>query len=183
MNCHFRIISDESDDFIFEILMSDEATFLDLHEYIQEQLDLDQSQITSFFITDEDWNKETEIILLDMGMDDSESGQLVMDKVQLKELINRKRQRLLYVFDLLAERILFIEAIDINNRFIKSPSVCLRLEGKIEASTPNDFDSVMVNEKGYDEDDFADMIFCDSDFLEEEIDADYLSDFGSDDDY
>ena len=111
---HFRLISSEIDDFIFEILIDSEAYFFDLHLFIQENLNFDKSQITSFFITDEYWNKEIEITLLDMAF--GESGQLVMDKVKLNELVSSLRQRLLYVFDLFSERVLFMELIEIKDR-------------------------------------------------------------------
>jgi len=137
MNYHFRIISDEVEDFIFDVLIDSSAFFIDLHNFIQKTLDFDKSQIASFFITDSDWNKDLEITLLDMMGGDNES--MVMDNVRLHDLINNKHQRMLYMFDMLSDRVLFIELIDINNKKIKTP-VCLRLDGEPPKPTSEDFD-------------------------------------------
>ena len=133
---HFRLISNEVDDFIFEILIDSKAHFSDLHLFIQENLDFDKSQITSFFVTDDDWNKEIEITLLDMAF--GESSQLVMDKTKLNELVSSLRQRLLYVFDLFSERVLFMELIEIKDERCDTP-VCIRLEGEPPAGFAADF--------------------------------------------
>ena len=59
----FTIISDEVDDFIREIQIDSEATFYELHEAILKAAKYNNDQMTSFFICDEDWEKEKEVIL------------------------------------------------------------------------------------------------------------------------
>jgi len=167
MNYHFRIISNESEKFIFEILIDSDAYFIDFHKFIQEKLNFDKSQITSFFITDYEWNKDLEITLLDMM--DGEGENLVMDKVRLNELINNKKQRLLYVFDMFSDRLLFIELIDINNKKIKTPA-CLRLEGEPPKPVADNFD----NEETVEEEPFENS-------LDERFEDSYDDDFDSDD--
>jgi hypothetical protein len=170
MNYHFRIISNEVEDFIFEILIDSEVYFIDLYHFIQEKLNFDNSQMASFFITDSEWNKEVEITLLDMMGGEGEN--LVMDKVRLSELVTNKRQRMLYVFDLFAERCLFIELTDINNKRIKTPA-CLRLEGEPPNPVSENFDmglDEIIEENEFDEtfeeaynDDYDDNNYKDSD--------------------
>ena len=63
----FRIISDEVDDFLREIQIDSEASFYDLHEAILKSTGYKDDQMTSFFICDDDWEKETEITLEDIG--------------------------------------------------------------------------------------------------------------------
>lgn len=122
---HFRVISNEVDDFIFEIAIDSKTLFVDLHAYIQNELGFDSSQVTSFFITDEEWNKEIEVTLLDMIAD---SDHRVMDQVRLEELLTHNKQRLLYTFDILADRVLFMELTEIIKGTLKYPA-CLRKEG------------------------------------------------------
>ena len=57
----FTIISDEVDDFVREIQIDPEATFFDLHEAILKAANYTNDQMTSFFICDDDWEKEKEI--------------------------------------------------------------------------------------------------------------------------
>ena len=59
----FTIISDEVDDFVREIQIDPEATFFDLHEAILKAANYTNDQMTSFFICDDDWEKEKEITL------------------------------------------------------------------------------------------------------------------------
>ena len=157
MKYHFRIISSEAEDFVFEILMNSDDFFIDLHNFIQEKLNLDKSQITSFFLTDSEWNKELEITLLDMM--DEEGEQKVMDKVRLNEVIYNKKQRLLYLFDMLADRVLFIELININNKRVKTPA-CLRLEGEPPQPLCENFDVGLdeISDKETFDEDFDDFL-------------------------
>lgn len=54
----FTLISDEVDDFIREIKIDSEATFFDLHEAILKAAGYKDDQMTSFFICDDDWEKD-----------------------------------------------------------------------------------------------------------------------------
>ncbi|PWD98032.1 IS1096 element passenger TnpR family protein [Marinilabilia rubra] len=130
----FRIISSEHDDFIREVAIDSKAEFLSLHNFIVEELGYEKGQMTSFFLTDQNWHKEIEVTLLDM-----EEGQnpdrKVMDKVKLGELLTEKKQRLLYVFDQFAERSLFLELFSIMDGETEHP-LCIRRNGE----PPKQFD-------------------------------------------
>ena len=62
----FTLISDEADDFIREIQIDTEATFYDFHEAIVKSVGYTDDQMTSFFICDDDWEKENEVTLEEM---------------------------------------------------------------------------------------------------------------------
>lgn len=123
----FRIISSENDEFIREVAIDSWTTFLDLHNFLVEELGYEDGQMTSFFITDQNWHKETEITLIDMT-DGHVPGIKVMESTKLGELITEKKQRLLYVFDQFAERALFLELFEIGNGNIEIPQ-CIRRQG------------------------------------------------------
>ena len=61
----FTIISDEVDNFRREIQIDSDATFLDFHNAILKSVGYPNDQMTSFFICDDNWEKETEITLED----------------------------------------------------------------------------------------------------------------------
>jgi hypothetical protein len=130
----FRIISSENEDFIREVAIDSQAHFLSLHNFIVEELNYEKGQMTSFFLTDQNWHKETEVTLIDM-----EEGQnpdrRVMDKAKLGELITEKKQRMLYVFDQFAERSLFLELFAIMDDELEQPK-CIRRNGQ----PPTQFD-------------------------------------------
>ena len=104
----FLLISDEVDQFAREISIDSEATFLDLHNAILDSVNFTKDQITSFFICDDDWEKKTEITLMEMDTS-YEDDSWVMEDTKLSELLEDERQRLLFVFDNMTERAFFME--------------------------------------------------------------------------
>ena len=104
----FTLISDEVDDFVREIQIDPEATFYDFHEAIVKSVGYTNDQMTSFFICDDDWEKEKEITLEEMD-DNPEMDSWVMKDTTISELIEDEKQKLLYVFDYMTERCFFIE--------------------------------------------------------------------------
>ena len=124
----FTLISDEVDHFLREIQIDAEATFQDFHQAILSSVGYPDDQMTSFFICNESWEKETEITLEDMGFDSDEDSWVMKDTV-LSELIEDEKQRLIYVFDPLAERVFFIELSEIiTGKQLKAP-VCTKKVG------------------------------------------------------
>ncbi|MDR1879595.1 MAG: hypothetical protein LBQ78_01505 [Tannerellaceae bacterium] len=104
----FLILSDEASDFIREIKIDAEASFLDLHNVILDSVAYAKDQMTSFFVCDDDWGKKIEITLVDMGSS-SEEDNYIMEDTLLEELLEDEGQKLLYVFDYLTERAFFME--------------------------------------------------------------------------
>ena len=59
----FTLISDEVDDFMREIQIDSEATFLDFHRAILSSVGYADDQMTSFCLCDEGWEKGQEVTL------------------------------------------------------------------------------------------------------------------------
>jgi hypothetical protein len=122
---NIRLISGEVDDFLMDISVDGADTFLTLHQFIQAELGYDPAQMASFFTTDQHWQKETEITLLDMG--DTENPDLVvMEKAAIADYIQSVRQRLLYVFDLFSERAFFMEVSGMKEGMMDEPECNFR---------------------------------------------------------
>ena len=100
----FVVLSDEDESFVREFEFLDSHTLLDFHNLIQDELEFDKSQMASFFMATDNWEKEEEFTLFDMG-----TGSSTMDVAVLEDVIFRKNQKLLYVFDFFNERSLFVE--------------------------------------------------------------------------
>ena len=62
-------MSDEVENFKREIQIDADATFLDLRNAICDCTGYDKSQMSSFFLCDEGWERDKEITLEDMGSD------------------------------------------------------------------------------------------------------------------
>lgn len=100
----FVVLSDEDESFVREFEFLDTHTLMDFHNLIQDELEFDKSQMASFFMTTDNWEKEEEFTLFDMG-----TGSSTMEVAILEDIIFRKSQKLLYVFDFFNERALFVE--------------------------------------------------------------------------
>ena len=98
--------------FLRDYEIDSNQNFLDFHKLIQGNLKYDVNQITSFFISDENWNKGLELTLIDME-NDSGTAAIPMDSVRIKDLLKQRKDRLLYVFDIFNENLFFIELFDI----------------------------------------------------------------------
>ncbi|MEN8201371.1 MAG: hypothetical protein ABFS28_02165 [Bacteroidota bacterium] len=107
----FRVVSDEDQNFYRDVIAEGSDTFLELHQTLQENLGYDANQLASFFITNEMWEKQKEITLIDM-MQDPNLGTTTMDQVTLEEYLTEINQRMIYVFDFFAERAFFLELIE-----------------------------------------------------------------------
>ncbi len=100
----FVVLSDEDESFVREFEFLDSHTLLDFHRMIQDELEFDRSQMASFFLATDNWEKEEEFTLFDMG-----TGSSTMEVAVLEEIIFKKNQKLLYIFDFFNERALFVE--------------------------------------------------------------------------
>lgn len=173
----FTIISDEVDNFRREIQIDPEATFLDFHNAILKSVGYPNDQMTSFFVCDENWEKETEITLEDMGTS-SDVDSWIMEDTPLNELLEEEKQHMLYIFDPLADRAFFIELTEIITGKDLDEPVCTKKTGDAPQQLL-DFDQLMATQittTALDED-FSD----DEDFDLDEIDPDGFEMGGADD--
>jgi len=106
----FVVLSNENESFMMEFELLDTHTLLDFHYVLQDELEFDKSQMASFFTATDNWEKEEEFTLLDMG-----TGFPTMESAILEDVIYRKNQKLLYIFDFFNERCLLIEYVGETN--------------------------------------------------------------------
>jgi hypothetical protein len=122
---HFKITSPESEDFLLEVEMDAEHSFFELHDIIQKSLGFESHQLASFFIPDQNGRKYKEISLLDMGLNGG--VYFIMQKTNLSDLIGPASQHIIYTHDLINDRSLYIELIEIvMERNIREPFVTLK---------------------------------------------------------
>ena len=164
----FTIISDEVDNFRREIQIDSDATFLDFHNAILKSVGYPNDQMTSFFICDDNWEKETEVTLEDMGTS-SDIDSWIMEETPLSELLEEEKQHLLYVFDPLAARAFFIELTEMITGKDLDEAICTKQTGDAPQQLL-DFDQLMAVQTTSTalDDSFSD----DEDFDLDEIDPD-----------
>jgi hypothetical protein len=111
-----RVLLDHDDVVFRDLEVNNQSTFVELHEFIQEAFGFDNSQMASFYVSNEDWEKGQEITLMDMG-EKNENGEpiLLMHETVLKDVIFDVGQKLLYVFDFFLMWCFYIDVVDVKD--------------------------------------------------------------------
>lgn len=136
----FTILNDEVDNFVRVINIDSEAKFIDLHNAILDSVGYEKNLMTTFFICSDNWEKGQEVTLVEMESS-SEYDNLVMEDTSLEELLVDENQKLLYVFDMMSDRVFFIELTEIIPRKNLDKPVCISSEGNPPVQ-------IMVDESG-----------------------------------
>ncbi len=154
----FTLLSDEVDDFLRIIKIDSEASFFDLHEAIIDAVNYSRDQLTSFFLCSDDWEREQEVTLVEMDTD-SEYDNLVMDSTILEDYLTDEKQKLQYVFDIIADRVFFIELSEIiTGKNLEKP-ICTEKEGEAPEQLLLNDDQPNITKALLDEDFYGDEDF------------------------
>jgi hypothetical protein len=108
----FKIISDRVEDFAMYVDADAKNTFSELHEAIQEKCKYDPSDIATFFVADEEWDKGLEIKMY-RSMPLKQNQSPLMKNTTLDQYLKEKEDKLIYVFDTNNQKALYIELNDI----------------------------------------------------------------------
>ncbi|MDE6576630.1 MAG: hypothetical protein K2J82_04755 [Muribaculaceae bacterium] len=104
----FKLVSDEVSNFSREIEIDSTSTFLQLRNAVLESVGYAKDDMSSFFLCDDQWQREEEITFTDMGSS-SDQDVWLMEDTPLNEFIEEEGQKLTFVFDYLTERSFFME--------------------------------------------------------------------------
>lgn len=163
----FLLLSDEVDDFKREIKIDADATFDDLQKVIISSVGFKEGEIASFFICSDDWEKEVEITAMEMDTS-SDVDSYVMSETVLGDLLEDERQKLMYVFDFLTERALFMELREIIPGQNQKEPVCSVSKGE----PPVQFLDFNQSENKSISYETGENFYGDEDFSIDELDAD-----------
>lgn len=172
----FLILSDEVDQFAREVKINSDATFLEFNNAILDSVKYTKDQITSFFICNDNWQKQEEISLIEMDTN-SETDSYLMENTPLDEFITDEGQRLLYIFDNITDRAFFIELEEIQSGFLDAAQ-CTLSKGNAPSQTAEDdiFMAAATVTKG----DIDSEFYGDSDFDLDELDSEGFGDMSID---
>ena len=69
-----RAVADTEDDIFIDILIPIENSFLTLHKIMLESFNLNEMEMVSFYLSNEEWDKGEEIPLFKMGNEEGFDG-------------------------------------------------------------------------------------------------------------
>lgn len=113
----FRVVLDYENDVFRDIEIDEKSNFAQLHDMVQEAFGFDNSQMASFYVSDEEWEKGQEIALFDMNEpshNESDQPILPMKDTPIGSIITEKGQKLLYVFDFMLMWCFFIDVVSVS---------------------------------------------------------------------
>ena len=110
MILRLRMLSDENDNFVRDFEVSHEMNLLELHNFIIASIGYDDC-MASFYSADDQWQPLQEFSLMDLGDEQFEGAPIAMEKVSLAELVVSECNRLIYQFDMIADRAFYLEVV------------------------------------------------------------------------
>ena len=162
----FLLLSDEVDDFKREIKIDADDTFADLQKAILESVEYTEGEIASFFICNDEWEKEQEITAMEMDTS-SDIDSYVMSETVLGDLLEDERQKMMYVFDFMTERGFFMELREIIPGKKLGKAICSASMGTPPPQTI-DFNEVEIKNTNYET---GENFYGDEDFSLDELDS------------
>lgn len=162
----FLLLSDEVDDFKREIQIDSDATFLDLHKAIIDSVGFKDEEMASFFICDDNWEKEKEITIVEMDTSSEEDSYVMADCV-LNDFLEDEKQKLMYIFDYMTERAFFIELREIITGKNLDKPICDLSEGNPPAQFA-EFESFDTSSASLD---FGENFYGDESYDIDELDS------------
>lgn len=109
----FRVILDVEDDVFRDIIVNETITLEDLHFTIAKSFGFKGQEMASFYRTDNDWNQGEEIPLIDMSED---GNALSMDTCITSDILRKKGDKLIYVYNFFEMWTIFVELSEILNQ-------------------------------------------------------------------
>ena len=162
---NFLILSDEVDNFRREINIDADGTFYDLFKAITSSTGYNDKEMASFFLCDDEWRKKQEITLVEMDTD-SDVDIFVMDETPLLDFLEEEKQKLMFVFDYVNDRSLFIKLAEIiTGKSLKKPQVVLS-----EGEAPSQFIDLDETSTTVASSDLDATFYGDEDFNIDELD-------------
>jgi len=108
-----RIILDSKKDVLRDIEILANNTFEDLHKAIINCFDLRGNEMASFYLSDENW-KQNEEIILDSFLEDN--SQMLMKETHLSSIVSESQKKFIYIYDFLKLWTFYIDIFEIKDQ-------------------------------------------------------------------
>ena len=152
MKYHIRIYLESKEDVTREIEISREDNLLELHNIITQSCNLNDKELASFHLTNDEFDLLKEIPLIPIDENTKES----MEQVHIKELLMQKDDRLIYIYDYMKMWRFLVELKEISSQIITKPK-CIFKSGEMPTQAPEiTFDNDNQEENEFSEEDSFD---------------------------
>ncbi len=107
-----RVILDTEENVIRDIAVDGSDNLEDLHNAVTSAFDFSGTEMSSFYISDEDWNQGEEFPLFDMSEVPGEVTQ--MREISISDILAKAGDKLIYVYDFIFMWTFYVELIEIS---------------------------------------------------------------------
>ena len=121
---NIRVVADTHEDIFIDFNIHKVSNFRKIHDFLIEKFNLDNLELSSFYYSNDNWDKGEEITLLNMNFED-ETNLKFMDMVILKEVFEEGHVKFLYVNDFLNMNIFYLEILQESYLPTEKPLVVL----------------------------------------------------------
>jgi hypothetical protein len=148
----FRVLIDHPSEAFRDIEIGSEQSFLAFHNSIKEAFGFIGQEMAAFYVSDENWDKGTEIPLADLGFAEDGEVPALMSEVTISDHMRSANQRFIYAYDFLHMWIFLVELIGASapEAGVSYPRVALSMnEAPDEHSKEDDLTAGILEEDPY----------------------------------
>lgn len=140
MTYRFRVTNPDDAGFLQEYLLPGGASFETFRLLLERQLGLDPSQLVSFNVPGPHWESGLEITMMDLAVEDPEYPMVSMQEFHLQDLMAEVGAKLLFTYDLLSNRALFVELVEvIEGDVAPAGGQCTLSQGSLPAASEDPY--------------------------------------------
>jgi hypothetical protein len=132
-----RIVADTQEDIFADLRIHKENNFFTIHDFLVENFHLDKLEMSSFFYSNDDWDKGEEITLINMNIGEDQTIKF-MESITIDEVFQEKKFKFLYVNDFLNMNIFYVEILKENDLENGESLKLLHKLGEYEAKKSDD---------------------------------------------
>ena len=111
---NIRIVADTQEDIFVDFNINNDCSFKDIHDFLINKFNLDELEMSSFYYSNDQWDKGEEITLVNMNFEDENTFKF-MEATLLKDVFKEENFKFLYVNDFLNMNIFYVEILKESN--------------------------------------------------------------------
>ena len=160
-----RVVADTEEDIFIDLIADKNCSLMELHNVILKSFELNEMEMASFYLSNDNWDKGEEITLFNMETDEDEDSPKSMDQTLLNDFFIEDITKVLYLNDFLNLNIFYIEILNEDYQDINPNEILIShqlgkytpKEYKENYDLSNDQESDLIKDifDEYDEDDIG----------------------------
>ena len=143
-----RVVADTEEDIFIDLFADKNCSLMELHKVILKSFELNEMEMASFYLSNDNWDKGEEITLFNMETNEDEDSPKSMDQTLLNSFFIDDISKVLYLHDFLNLNIFYIEILNEEYQDINPNEILISHQlGKYTAKEYNDANDLTYDEE------------------------------------